>query len=174
MTPPARLRILFGERRIRARVRALARAIARAPLKPDLAAPILAGGYVMAADLLRGLAREGLMLPTEFIWLRSYGHRRTGDEVMVLAGPSDLVRGRTVLLIDGVLDRGRTLAHAKQLLFERGAGAVISAVTVDKGRADALAAADYAAFRNVDAFLVGYGMDDANTGRGLPYIAAIE
>ena len=166
---------LFTERQIAERVEALAAEIVRAPVKPDFAAAILVGAFVFAADLLRALARLGLSLPLEFLWLRSYGQNRTGAEgVTVLVPSSQAVRGKTVLLMDGVLDRGATIAKARDLLQTQGALAVITAVAVDKGRSDALVRADHAAFTGASGFLVGYGMDDVGGGRGLPYIAKAE
>jgi hypoxanthine phosphoribosyltransferase len=155
---------LFSEEQIRERVEALASDIAAAPLKPDVALPILSGSFVFAADLLRALARRELILPMEFIWLRSYGAMRQRGEIAVLMGPPDS-------LIDGVLDGGQTLAKARDLLLERGAATVLTAVAVDKSRPDAVLTADYAVFTGVADFIVGYGMDDAGEGRGLPYIA---
>jgi hypoxanthine phosphoribosyltransferase len=128
----ARTKILFSEAEIARGVERVARAIAARPLKPTLAAPILTGAFVFAADLMRALSREGLTLETEFLWLRSYGMAQTPGEVTVLKSPSDIVRGRTVLLIDGVLDSGATLAKARALLEEAGAGATIAAVAVRK------------------------------------------
>ena len=174
MSAPARPRVLFTAEAITVRVAALAREIARAPLVPNLAAPVLAGGFVMAADLLRALAREGLALETEFLWLRSYKGRKRGDGVMVLAGPSDIVRGKTVLLIDGVLDSGHTLARATELLTERGAACVLSAVAVVKKRTDAVFAADYAGFETGTEYLIGYGMDAEGYARGLPDISVVD
>jgi hypoxanthine phosphoribosyltransferase len=164
---------LFTEEQIHQSVDALAREIAAAPLKPDIALPVLAGGFVFAADLLRALTRRGLSLPMEFIWLRSYGAARTGGGVTVLVGPPEELHGRTALLIDGVLDRGHTLARARALLLERGAATVIAAVAVDKQREDAVFKCDYAAFTGLSDFIVGYGMDDAGHHRGLPYIARL-
>lgn len=160
---------LYSESKIYARVKKLAREIARHPLKPDLAVPILVGGFMFASDLLRALAREGLDLETEFIWLRSYGHNETPDDVMVLKGPTDIARGRTVLLIDGVVQSGGTLARAKDLLLERGAAAVISVVAVKKST-DANAKADFVGFEAGPEFVFGYGMDRAGHARGLPDI----
>jgi len=162
---------LFTEQQIGARIEALAREIAGAPLRPDIALPVLAGSFVFAADLLRALARHGLSLPTEFIWLRSYGAARESGEIAVLVGPPEELHGRTALLIDGVLDGGHTLARSRSLMLERGAAAVIAAVAVDKRREGAVFQADYAAFTGVSDFIVGYGMDDAGKHRGLPYIA---
>ncbi|HTT83569.1 MAG TPA: phosphoribosyltransferase family protein [Rhizomicrobium sp.] len=165
---------LFTEVEIRARVADLARAIAAMTDVPDIALPILVGGFVFAADLLRALHSCGVSLPVEFLQLRSYGDkRRAQGEVSVLIGPGENVRGRHVLLIDGVLDHGRTLASARNLAVSAGARAVTSVVAIDKRRAGALLTADFAAFTGIAHFVVGYGMDDAGRLRALPYIASV-
>ncbi len=163
--------VLFSESQIAERVEELALEIA--PRKPDIAAPILVGGFVFAADLLRALARRGLSLPAEFLWLRSYDGKTASPDVSVLAGPSENVRGKSVLLIDGVLDRGTTVMKARALLKEAGAGSILTAVAVDKLRPDALAHADFAMFHGVEDFIAGYGMDRDGCDRGLPDIVRV-
>jgi hypoxanthine phosphoribosyltransferase len=166
--------VLHSEADIRAHVESVARDIAQAPLKPDFAVAILAGAFVFAADILRALVREGLSLPIEFLWLRSYADKRTGGAISVLVGPTEKIHAKTVLLIDGVLDGGHTLAKAKELLFQAEAAAIITVVAVDKLRDDAVVQADHALFAGTKGFLIGYGMDDAGAERGLPYIAAAD
>ena len=161
--------ILFSEAEIARRVDEVAREIA--PLRPEIAVSILVGGFVFAADLIRALAAQGTHLEAEFLWLRSYGNARTGGGVSLLAGPSENVRGRNILLIDGVLDIGRTIAKAQELLLAAGAASIATAVCIDKSRPDAMASADFACFTGVRDFIIGYGMDDAGKHRGLPYIA---
>jgi hypoxanthine phosphoribosyltransferase len=165
---------LFSEADIAARVDIIAREITASAVKPDIMVPILIGAFVFAADLLRALAKLGLVLPTEFLWLRSYAARESAGDVSVLAGPSANVRGRTVLIVDGVLDHGRTIAKARTLLLQAGANAVLTAVAVDKSRKDAVVSADFAAFVGVSGFIIGYGMDDAGAGRGLPDISVMQ
>jgi hypoxanthine phosphoribosyltransferase len=167
-------KILHSEADIRARLNVVAQEIAHAPLKPDFAVAILAGAFVFAADMLRALAKEGLSLPIEFLWLRSYAEKRTGGEIAVLVGPTERIHGKTVLLIDGVLDGGHTLVKARELLLNAEAATVLTVVAVDKLRGDAVANADHALFAGTQGFLVGYGMDDIGADRGLPYIAAID
>ena len=163
--------ILFSEGEIAARIEAMAQTIASSPKPPQILVGILAGAFVFAADLARALAREGLPLSVEFLWLRSYGAVRTGGDVKVLVGPTDIVGGKHVLLADGVLDHGHTLVKARDLLLGHGARSVVTAVAVDKLRGDAFLKADHAAFAGVSDFIVGYGMDDGGAGRALPYIA---
>jgi len=167
--------VLVSETEIFQRMAQLADEIVAAPVRPDMAAVVLVGGFVFAADLLRALSRRGLDLPAEFFWLRSYsGSREGARDISVMISPSARVRGHHVLVLDGILDRGRTINKAVELLRDQGALSVTSAVMVDRGRQDAEARADYAAFTGLDGFLIGYGMDDAGRHRGLPYIARVD
>ena len=89
----------------------------------------------------------------------------------MLKGPADeAVRGKTIILFDGDLDSGGTLARAKQLLADAGAAAVISVVAVKKPYATRLADADHVLFEAGPEFLYGYGMDRSGLGRGFPDI----
>ena len=169
MTPD----ILFSAEQIQERVRAMARLIASAPLVPDIAMPVLVGGFVFAADLLRALAWEGVAMDVEMIWLRSYGDKRVASAISMIAGPSEQIAGRHVLVIDGVLDAGRTIAKAVSLIQAAGAASVQVAVMLDKQRGDAVARADYVGFPVGNDFVIGYGMDDAGRFRGLPYIGKV-
>lgn len=167
MTPPP---VLFTAGQIGERIDALAAEIAGAPQKPDIAMPILVGGFIFAADLVRALSRRGLGIEIEMLWLRSYGDKRVAGAISMIAGPSEEIAGRHVLIIDGVLDAGRTIAKARSLIEAAGAASVRVAVLLDKQRADAVAKADHVGFAIGDQFVIGYGMDDAGRHRGLPYI----
>ncbi len=168
------LRVLFSQSDICTRVGDIADAISQMSPTPDLALPILVGGFVFAADLLRALDARGVSLPVEFLQLRSYGSARLAEnEIQVLVGPGRSVRGRRVLLIDGVLDSGLTLDKARELVSEAGARSITTAVVVDKRRQNARLRADFAAFTDIDRFVVGYGMDDGGKLRALSYIAAV-
>ncbi|HEY3777413.1 MAG TPA: phosphoribosyltransferase family protein [Rhizomicrobium sp.] len=164
--------MLFSESEIHARVASLAEEISAMPDPPDQALPILTGAFVFAADLLRALDGCGLSLPIEFLQLRSYGDTRVPqNDVRILMEPGGAVSGRHVLLIDGVLDRGHTLAKGRDLALGAGVRKITTVVAVDKRREDALLTADFAGFAHVREFIVGYGMDDAGQLRSLPYIA---
>ena len=165
--------LLHSEADIAARVTEVAQQIARAPLLPDIAMPILVGGFVFAADLIRALSWEGLELDVEMLWLRSYGDKRVAGAISMIAGPSEQIAGRHVLIIDGVLDAGRTVAKARSLIEAAGAASVRVAVLLDKQRRDAVAHADHVGFVISDQFVIGYGMDDAGRHRGLSYIGVV-
>jgi hypoxanthine phosphoribosyltransferase len=166
--------VLFSAEDIAARLRLLCRELAGLPERPQVAAPVLVGAFVFASDLVRGLAAEGVHLETEMIWLRSYGNARTGSAISVLAAPTEHVKGKHVLLVDGVLDKGHTVVRARKLLQEAGAASIRTVVAVDKRNHGAVARADYALYSGVQDFIVGYGMDDAGRYRALPYIGKVE
>ena len=170
------MQTLFTAAQIAERARALGQRIA-ADLGPDFVlAPVLTGGFVFGADLARALHEAGADPVIDFVQLASYGQaRESSGLVRVVKDFQGPLEGRTVLLVDDVLDSGRSLAHAKGMLAERGAARAVIAVAVrkDKPRA-AEVTADYAAFDAPgDAFLVGYGMDDGGRRRGLPDIGVI-
>jgi hypoxanthine phosphoribosyltransferase len=165
--------ILFSAEEIAARVQSLAREIAAIPQKPDIAMPILVGGFVFAADLVRALSNEGVHLEVEMLWLRSYGDKRVANAVSMIAGPSEQIAGRHVLVIDGVLDAGRTVKKAVSLIQAAGAASVRVVAMLDKQRPDRVAEADHVGFVIGNDFVIGYGMDDAGAYRALPYISRI-
>ena len=166
--------VLFSADDIATKLRALAKQLAALPDTPQVAAPVLVGAFVFAADLVRAMAEEGVHLETEMIWLRSYGNARVGSALSVLAAPSDHVKGKHVLLIDGVLDKGHTIMRSTRLLQEAGAASIRTVVAVDKLHDDAVARADFALYTGIKDFIVGYGMDDAGKYRALPYIGQVE
>jgi hypoxanthine phosphoribosyltransferase len=85
------------------------------------------------------------------------------------------VRGRDVLLIDDILESGRTLRFARDLMYERGANNVDIAVLLDKrSRREGSLDADYVGFECPDYFVVGYGMDVAYAFRELPFVGVVK
>ncbi len=136
-----------------------------------LVVALLNGATWFAADLLR-------MLPANFVLetvrVGSYGDARESGGSLEWRSPVPDCAGRRVLLLDDVLDTGITLQAVAAELRRRGAAGLVTAVVVDKqGRRRVPVQADYAAFRLGDAYLVGYGMDDAGRYRNLPYIAEV-
>lgn len=136
---------------------------------------ILTGAFLFTADLVRALSRLGARPRVDFVALKSYGSGTASSGQVRLAGdvPDDL-EGRAVLLVDDILDTGRTLERARVLIAERGAGPIKTAVLLDKPvrRARAVAA-DYVGFTVGDVFVVGYGIDYAERWRHLPYLAYV-
>ena len=99
---------------------------------------------------------------------------RSSGSVDILRDMELDVAGRNVLLVDDILDTGRTLAYAKDLLSARGAGRLLSCVLLNKRvRRAVRIEADYVAFECPPVLVVGYGMDMANRYRELPFVGRV-
>ena len=170
------LRVLFDAETIAARVNALAQEIAAAEPKDLLVIAVLKGSFVFAADLLRALHGAGLHPNVEFITLSSYRKSTVSSgAVTILRDVESGVRDRDVLLIDDILESGRTLAFAKDLMAARGARRVLTCVLLEKpGKRAVQINAEFVGFVCPDLFVVGYGMDMAHAYRELPFIGVVE
>jgi hypoxanthine phosphoribosyltransferase len=136
---------------------------------------VLKGSFVFAADLIRAFHAAGLAPEVEFISVSSYGAGTTGGELRVLRDLDTDVAGRDVLLIDDILESGRTIGYVRDLLLSRGAHRVGIAVLLDKpGKRATAIEADHVGFVCPDYFVVGYGMDVGHAFRELPYVGVIE
>lgn len=169
------IEVVFPAEVIARRIEALAQDIAALGLERLLAVPILTGSFVFAADLLRGLHRAGITPEVDFLSVSSYrkGTKSIGH-VDILRDLQLDVAGRNVLLIDDILDTGRTLAFAKDLIVARGAARVVACVLLEKNVRRAVAVeADFVAFECPSVFVVGYGMDLASRYRELPFVGKV-
>ncbi len=176
MTANPRIRVLFDENTIAKRIEELAQQIANAKPENLLVVAVLKGSFMFAADLIRALHRVGLAPQVEFVHLSSYldGTVSSG-QVTILRDVESDVRGRDVLLVDDILESGRTVTFAKDLLMARGAKRVSTAVLLEKpGKRAVSIHADYVGFTCPDLFVVGYGMDVAHSYRQLPFVGVVD
>lgn len=167
--------VIFSAEVIAGRIEALAHEIAAGGLERLLVVSVLNGSFVFAADLMRALHRAGLAPEIDFISLSSYREAtRSSGQIRLVRDLEADVKGRDVLLVDDILESGRTLAYAKDLIAARGAGRVLSCVLLDKPVVRAAhIAADFRAFECPDVFVVGYGMDLAHRFRELPFVGRL-
>ena len=176
MSGEHRVDVLYSEEQIRGALTRLADDIAKAKLENLLIVAVLKGSFMFAADLLRELHRKGISPQVEFIHLSSYldGTVSSGT-VRILKDIESSVDGRDVLVLDDILESGRTLAFAKDLLMARGARRVLVSVMLEKpGKRVVDIGAEFVGFRCPDHFVVGYGMDVAHSYRELPFIGVVE
>jgi hypoxanthine phosphoribosyltransferase len=166
---------VFPAEAIAARLDGLAAEIVARGLEGLLVVAVLKGSFVFAADLIRALHKAGLAPEVDFLTLSSYRKSRTSSGKVEILRDLDLpVEGRNVLLIDDVLDSGRTLVFAKDLIAARGAQQILTCVLIDKKVARAVdVKADFRAFECEDEFVVGYGMDVAHRYRELPFVGRL-
>jgi len=169
--------VLFDEMTIARRVEQLAQAIAS-----DLPSPapnmigLLTGSFVFLADLVRALARLGVEPQVDFMAVSHYGlATESGGVVQIRKDISLDLTARPVLLVDDILDSGRTLSLVRDRLVERGPSWLRTCVFLDKpSRRVVPISADYIGFEVPDVWIIGYGLDAGGEGRALPYVAAVE
>jgi hypoxanthine phosphoribosyltransferase len=173
--PDGAIEPLFSAATMASRIDQLARAIAAAKLDDLVVVTVLKGSFIFAADLVRALHREGVDPEIDFMFLESYGGERTSKgEIRMLRDVESDLAAREVMIVDDIIDSGRTLAFAKARLAARGAKRVLTCVLVDKEvpRVSEVAV-DFRGFHCPPVFVVGYGMDLRNRYRELPYIAEL-
>jgi hypoxanthine phosphoribosyltransferase len=143
----------------------------------DAAAFPLVLGVMGGAVVFCGQLLTRLQFPLEFDYMHvtRYGSKDQGGTIEWKVIPRSSVEGRTVLVLDDILDEGETLAHVKERLLEMGAAKVILAVFADKniGKAKPVKA-DHIGLTLPNKFVVGYGMDAYGYWRNLPDIRAIK
>jgi hypoxanthine phosphoribosyltransferase len=105
----------------------------------------------------------------------SYGNATVSSRTITMTKDIDLdIRGKNVLLADGIIDTGDTMKYLVERYRERGPASIKAAVLLDKrSRRTVDVHLDYRGFEIPDVFVVGYGMDCGEKYRNLPYIAAI-
>lgn len=136
---------------------------------------LLNGAFVFAADLLRALDALGAAPAVDFVAVSSYemGTESTGS-VTFRCAPKGGVEGRDVLLVDDIVDTGRSLLAVTSWLKHRGAARVRTCTLLDKPSRRAVdVTTDYTGFEIDDHFVVGYGLDCAEKYRHLPYVGIL-
>ncbi|MCD8308375.1 MAG: hypoxanthine phosphoribosyltransferase [Clostridia bacterium] len=134
---------------------------------------VLKGSFVFYSDLLRAV---GMPVQADFMSVSSYGENAVSSGRVKIIKDSDAdVRGRSVLIVEDIIDSGNTLYALKNLLLQRGAKSVKICALLDKAsRRTADIAADYVGFEIEDEFVIGYGLDYAERYRNLPYVGILK
>ena len=134
---------------------------------------VLKGSCVFASDLIR---RIPIPLELAFVSAASYGDQTTSGELSLNFFPTDQeIRGRRLLLVDDILDTGRTMDVLRSEMLARGAAEVRTCVFLDKPARRAVEFnSDHRVFEVEDLFVVGYGLDYAGHYRNLPYVGALK
>lgn len=135
---------------------------------------ILRGSFIFLADLVRQLFTRDIHPRIDFMAMQSYVGTQSTGAVKIAKEFSLDVTGADILIVDDILDTGRTLDKAKQYILARGAASVKTCVLLDKPeRREIEYQADYVGFKIDNQFVVGYGLDYDGLYRELPYIARI-
>ena len=166
---------LISEADIRRRVSELAAQISHdyAGKENVVLLAVLKGAFIFLADLARQITVPHRV---EFIALSSYGKGTVpSDQVRVEMDVRDSIEGTHVLVVEDIVDTGRTLRHLIDLLETRGPASVATCSLVRKpDRHEVEVEIDYLGYDIPDVFVVGYGLDYAEQYRTLPYIGVVE
>lgn len=166
-------RVVFDEQTILRRVQELGQEITVAYPSGDLLVlGLLKGSFIFLSDLVRRIDRP---LQVDFLVAASYGSGTVSSgDVQLLYDPATKLEGRHILLVEDIVDTGKTLNRLVELLRKRRPESLEICALLHKHVAPRLALeARFVGFDAPPAFLVGYGLDHAENFRHLPYIASL-
>src|SRR5580765_8560736 len=165
-------RVLITDRQLAARIYEMAGVIERDFARREMVVVSLLNGTVMfLGDLIRHLC---LPLRLDFIGVSSYGAGTESGELVFTKELRLDVRGRDVLLVDDILDTGKTMCHVLGKMRQLNPGRIRTCVLLNKAaRRTEEVEADYVGFEIPDFFVVGYGLDFAERYRNLPFVGVL-
>ncbi|MBD7895511.1 hypoxanthine phosphoribosyltransferase [Limosilactobacillus sp. Sa3CUN2] len=167
-------RVLYSEEEINRRMDELAKQLtAEYKEQRPLIISVMTGAVLFTVDMIK---RMDIMAKLDFIDVSSYygGTSSTGEVKLVQDLKSD-IRGRSILIMEDIVDTGHTLKFLIDLLKERGAKSVKVCTLLDKPEGRQVEVkADYVGFNVPNEFLVGYGLDYKGYYRNLPYVGILK
>jgi len=166
-------RVLYDEQQIKTAIDRVAAEVARSyGDRGFTVVSVLKGSCVFASDLIRRIPNR---LELAFLAASSYGAGTESGELRIDFVPTGSeIEDRDLLLVDDILDTGRTLSKLKDELQRRGARSVRTCVFLDKpSRRSVPIVADFRCFEVENLFVVGFGLDYAGRYRNLPYVGAL-
>ena len=167
------VRVLITASRIQRRIQALAKEIRKGfPGERLHLVSVLKGGVFFLTDLARSIPGE---VSFDFIAVASYGQNtHSSGQVRLTRDLDSSIEGRTVIVVEDILDTGMTLQYLLRLFQQRKPKHLRVAVLLDKPeRRIAAVRADYVGFTIPNEFVVGYGLDYSERYRNLPYVGIL-
>ena len=167
-------RVLFDERTIAARVAELGAEITRSYPEGDLLVlGLLKGSFIFLSDLVRQVQRP---LQVDFLVASSYGDGTVSSgDVNLVYDPETKLEGKDILLVEDIVDTGRTLNRLMGLLAARNPRSLEICALLDKKLKNELRyPVKFTGFDCPNEFVVGYGLDHAENFRHVPYIVSLQ
>ena len=165
--------VLLSEEAIQRRVREMAAELSADYGENDqlLMIGILKGAFIFLADLARHLQ---IPHSIDFMAVSSYGDSTVSGAVRILMDPREPVEGKHVVLVEDIVDTGSTLSYLHRILKSRKPASLKTCVFLWKRRGELDFPIDYLGFEIPDVWVVGYGLDYADTHRTLPFVAELK
>ena len=170
-----KIRVLLGEEEVNKRINEVAEQINKDYAGKDIhLICILKGGVFFTCELAKRLT---VPVSMDFMSVSSYGAGTVSSGVVkIIKDLDEPLEGKDVLIVEDIIDSGRTLAHLTEILKQRGPKSIHLCTLLDKPerRVKKQVHVDYTCFTIPDEFVVGYGLDYDQKYRNLPYIGVVE
>ena len=167
-------KVLFTEEQLRTRVRELGKMIEKDYEGQKLIiVGILKGAGIFMSDLIRTIE---MPIRTDYMVVSSYGNTTISSGIVrIIKDLETDIAGWNILIVEDIVDTGRTLSYLKEYLLNRGASSVKICTLLDKpDRRVKPVDIDYCGFIAPDEFIVGYGIDYAERYRNMPFIGVLK
>lgn len=167
------IKVLISEDQVKARIKELGAEISKAYEGKSLhLICILKGSIFFTCELARYIT---VPVTIDFITVSSYGNGKTSTgKVSIIRDLTEGIQARDVLVIEDIVDTGRTLSYLMEMLKERKPASIRLCTLLDKPmRRTHPVNVDYVGFEVPDEFIVGWGLDYAQNYRNLPYIGIL-
>ena len=168
------VKVLFSEEEVNARIREIGEQISKDYEGKEIhMICVLKGGTFFMCELAKRISAS---VSLDFMAVSSYGSGTTSSgKVKIVKDLDEPIMGKDVLVVEDIVDSGRTLSHLMELLQERKPASLRLCTLLDKpDRRVVEVPIDYTGFQIPDEFIVGYGLDYAQKYRNLPYIGIVE
>ena len=170
-----KIRVLLSEEEVNKRISEVAEQITRDYQGKEIhLICILKGGVFFTCELAK---RLDLPVTLDFMSVSSYGSdTKSSGVVRIVKDLDEPLAGKDVLIVEDIIDSGRTLSYLIEVLKQRGPKSIRLCTLLDKPerRVKKQVTVDYTCFTIPDEFVVGYGLDYAQKYRNLPYIGVVE
>ncbi len=170
----AKLRTLISEEELKNRIKELGKKISKDYQGRTVCVVcVLKGGVMFMTDLAKEIE---VPITMDFMAVSSYGDNTTSTGIVKIVKDLDQsIEGKDVILVEDIIDSGRTLSYLVKILMERKPNSLKICTLLDKPERRVVnVEVDYVGFCIPDEFAVGYGLDYQQLYRNLPYIAVIE
>jgi hypoxanthine phosphoribosyltransferase len=169
-----RIKVMYTEEQVNTRIRQLGEQISRdyAGKQVHLIC-ILKGGVFFGCELAK---RMTIPVTLDFMAASSYGgDTKSSGVVKIIKDIDENIKDKEVIVVEDIIDTGRTLSYLMELLGERGPRSISLCTLLDKPDRRVIdVKVDYTGFEIPDKFVVGYGLDYDQKYRNLPYIGVLE
>ena len=169
-----RIRVLLSEEEVNERIRQIGEQISKDYEGRQVhLICVLKGGSFFMCELAK---RISVPVTLDFMSVSSYGmDTKSSGVVKIVKDLDDSIKGKNVIVVEDVVDSGRTLSYLLDMLKDRGPKSLRLCTLLDKPERRVVPVhVDYTGFEIPDEFVVGYGLDYAQKYRNLPYIGVVE